>query len=126
MLGAAVLWLVFWGAPVLGQRVVDGVVVHNRGPEYLCVVSWADPLDGTDREGDAGCTDEAPGDPIQVHVLGWPRTDVGDQPAGSLTTGLLGAGLAVILAGIYLYSGFLQRRRVADAAAGRQGRPPPA
>ncbi|HLL64982.1 MAG TPA: hypothetical protein VK453_04435 [Micromonosporaceae bacterium] len=120
LLAVAVLCLAYWTLPLLGDRTVQGVVVDNRGPDSLCTVTWIDPVGNTNHRGRAECDGEAPGDPVQVHVMGWPRAGVADSAELAVILALTFGGCAVMFAGMCQYSGFLQRRRLAEAVAGRQ------
>src|SRR5213078_1663448 len=79
LLGAG--WGGYWGLPLHGIREVDGWVVHNRGPGYLCEVGWADPVRGDRGRGYADCGSMEPGEHLSVDVMGWPRSGTTDDPA---------------------------------------------
>ena len=109
LFSAAILTAAYWLAPLLTDRVVEGSVLRNRGAEHLCEVGWYDPTRDIGGRGYADCGYLESGDRLELHTMGWPRTDVVDDVESAITAGAIFGG-APLMMGIVMTGAFLQQR----------------
>jgi hypothetical protein len=105
-------WAGYWGMPLQGVRQVDGWVVRNSGPQYLCEVRWADPVRGDGGHGYADCGARDPGEHLPVQVMGWPRSGTVDDPRQTAALLLATTPCFLFIAGMMMASGMWRRRHL--------------